>query len=105
MSNKAFSLFTATPKLHNCAQAVAAGSGREDLVPELAVCGGGRAPEGLCGALYAATLLAVPEKTAILKEEFSAAAGALTCREIKSGTKFPCSECVRLAADLVEKYR
>ena len=105
MSNKAFELFTAVPKLHNCAQAVADGMGRSDLVPELAACGGGRAPEGLCGALHSALLLVKPEKRDAVKAEFSAAAGALTCREIKGETRFPCAECVRIAADLVEKYR
>ena len=54
MVYKAFELFTAVPKLHNCAQAVADGMGRKDLVLELAACGGGRAPEGLCGALHSA---------------------------------------------------
>ena len=105
MSNKAFELFTAVPKLHNCAQAVADGAGRADLVPELASCGGGRAPEGLCGALYSALLLAKPGNREKVKEEFQAAAGALTCREIKSNAKFPCAECVRLGAELAEKYK
>ena len=105
MSNKAFELFTAVPKLHNCAQAVAEGSGRADLVPELAACGGGRAPEGLCGALHSALLLVKSENRENVKKEFQAAAGALTCREIKSAAKFPCAECVRVAAELVEKYK
>lgn len=105
MSNKAAELFAAVPRQHNCAQAVAAGSGREDLVTELSVCGGGRAPGGLCGALHAALLLVKPENKEILKEAFSAAAGALTCQEIKGTTKYPCAECVRTAAELVEKYR
>lgn len=105
MSNKAYQLFTAVPKQHNCAQAVAAGAGREDLVSNLSASGGGRAPEGLCGALYAALQLVREENQEQLKQDFAAAAGALTCREIKNNSKYPCSECVRTAADLVEKYR
>ena len=105
MSNKAYELFTAVPKLHNCAQAVADGLGRGDLVPELAACGGGRAPEGLCGALHSALLLVKPENREAVKAEFAAAAGALTCSAIKGETKFPCAECVKVAAELVEKYR
>lgn len=105
MSNKAYELFTAVPKQHNCAQAVAAGAEREDLAAELSSCGGGKAPEGLCGALYAALLLVKPENQAAVKEEFAAAAGALTCREIKGVSKYPCAECVRTAAGLAEKYR
>lgn len=105
MTHKAIELFTATPKRHNCAQAVAGGIGRDDLFGELAVYGGGRAPNGVCGALYAALMFVKPENQAVLKEEFALAAGALTCREIKTITKFPCVECVRKAVELVEKYR
>lgn len=104
MDNKAVSLFTAVPKLHNCAQAVAAGAGRDDLTAPLAACGGGRAPGGLCGALHAALLLVEAENQQALKDEFAATAGALTCKDIKGLTKYPCVECVRLAADLAEKY-
>lgn len=105
MSNKAFELFTAVPKMHNCAQAVADGLGRSDLMAELAACGGGRAPEGLCGALHSALLLVKQEKHDAVKGEFQSVAGALTCREIKSRTKFSCAECVRTAAELAEKYK
>lgn len=33
------------------------------------------------------------------------AAGRVPCREIKGVLEYPCTECVRLAAELVEKYR
>ena len=104
MKNNAVEYFTAVPKVHNCAQAVAEGAGKKDMVPELASCGGGRAPEGLCGALYALLLLAPESEHENLKNAFKAEAGALTCREIKSETLFPCAECVRAAAQLSEKY-
>ena len=42
--NKAVELFTAVPKLHNCAQAVADGAGNRELACEMAACGGGKAP-------------------------------------------------------------
>ena len=104
--NKAVELFTAVPKLHNCAQAVADGAGNKDLAREMAVCGGGKAPLGRCGALHAALCLTAPEKHDALIAEFVAAAGAETCREIKGAEKpLPCPECVRVAAELVEKYR
>ena len=89
---------------HNCAQAVAAGAGREDLVSALGSCGGGRAPEGLCGALYAALLLAPETEHARIREAFAAAAGALTCSRIKGETHFPCADCVRTAAELTEEF-
>ena len=103
MKNNALEYFTAVPKLHNCAQAVAAGAGREDLVREFAVCGGGKAPGGLCGALYALLQLAPESEHERLKAEFAAAAGDLTCHAIKNITGFPCPECVRTAAELFDK--
>ena len=104
--NKAVELFTAVPKLHNCAQAVADGAGDKQLACEMAVCGGGKAPQGRCGALHAALCLTGEGKHADLIAEFVKAAGFESCREIKSAEKpFPCAECVRVAAELVEKYR
>lgn len=105
MSHKALELFTKVPREHNCAQAVAAGCGKEELVAELSSCGGGRAPEGFCGALYASLLLVKEENKEKVKAQFGETAGAVTCREIKGTHKYPCTECVRLAAELVEKYR
>lgn len=100
---KALGFFTAVPKVHNCAQAVACGADREDLKVELASCGGGKAPEGLCGALYAALLIAPAEKHEEIKREFAAKAGFQTCREIKTVSKFPCADCVAAASELLEK--
>ena len=103
---KAVELFTAVPKLHNCAQAVAAGAGDEILCEAMKVCGGGKAPLGRCGALHAALELTPAECHAQLIAEFTAAAGAEGCRDIKNAVPpFPCDECVRLGAELVEKYR
>ena len=39
---KAVELFTTVLKLHNCAQAVAAGAGDEALAESMKVCGGGK---------------------------------------------------------------
>ena len=60
-------------------------------------CGGGRAPEGTCGALYGAMQVA-PEKAAAVLAVFVAATGASSCREIKGCNRVPCQECVRVAA-------
>ena len=103
---KAVELFTAVPKLHNCAQAVAAGAGDEALAEAMKVCGGGKAPLGRCGALHAALMLTPEDKHPMLIAEFVKHSGAETCREIKTAAQpFPCAECVRLAAELVVKYR
>ena len=64
---KAVELFTAVPKLHNCAQAVAAGAGDEALAESMKVCGGGKAPLGRCGALHAALELTPAERKPVGK--------------------------------------
>lgn len=103
MSN-AVELFTASPKLHNCAQAVAAGAGRDDLVAELANYGGGKAPEGMCGALYAAMLL-VPEACRDnVRKKFADFAGSDICVTLKMRNRTSCIRCVEKAAELVEKF-
>jgi len=100
---KAEQLFTAVPKQHNCAQAVAAGAGRDDLVPQMAACGGGRAPGGTCGALHAALMLLSEAKRAEAEERFAKIAGATTCHEIKTQTGTPCVKCVATAAEILEQ--
>lgn len=97
---QALATFRQKPYMYNCAQTVCAAFGREDLVEPMASCGGGRAPEGTCGALYGAMQVA-PEKAASILAAFAAAHGASTCREIKGANRVPCRECVRLAATLL----
>ena len=102
--NHALEIFGRSPRTHNCAQSVAAGFGREDLVAEMKDCGGGRAPGGACGALHAALQLIAEDHREEAVAECAAAAGALNCRDIKSEARTPCSRCVEIAAGLVEKY-
>ncbi len=101
IKEKSLELFTAVPKVHNCAQAVICGAGREDLKDAMAVCGGGKAPDGICGALHAALLLAPAAENEEIKRKFAAQAGDITCRQIKAAS-YPCVKCVELAADLLE---
>lgn len=100
--NKAVEIFSAIPRKYNCAQSVAAGSDRDDLVPALASCGGGKAPAGRCGALHAAMLIAGEGKAESVRAEFVAAAGSEFCRELKHELKVPCVKCVGTAAALAE---
>ena len=99
--NRALELFRETPLSVNCAQAVASGCGRPDLKDELSGCGGGRAPEGRCGALYAALLLSPAERHEELRRRFAAGIGSEFCREIKTVHHVPCERCVEFAASLV----
>lgn len=98
---RASELFAAVPKRHNCAQAVMAGCGAPDRVAEMAACGGGRAPGGLCGALHAAMLIR-PDRAEALRRAFGEAVGDVTCRGIKTGTGTPCAVCVATAERLLE---
>ena len=103
MMNNAVEIFSRTPRTVNCAQAVAAGLGREDLLPELASCGGGHAPGGRCGALHAALLIVPEAARAEVAAEFRRQAGSELCREIRAAGGFPCRSCVETAAGLAEK--
>jgi len=99
--NRALEIFSRTPKTHNCAQAVAAGCGYEELVPSLAAMGHGKAPGGRCGALHAA-LAATPETFhAGICRDFVVHAGSELCKELKQN-RVSCEACVELAASLLE---
>ena len=68
--------------------------------------GGGRAEEGLCGALYAALRLTDdPETNQRMRGEFVIKAGSDKCREIRRSARIPCVECVRLATSLLTEGR
>ena len=98
------------PRL-NCAQSVAEPFKEKfplegkTAIP-LSECGGGRAPEGYCGAFYAAKCIFenyLPEKAAQYMEELRQAAGSLKCAEIKALRKLPCHECVGKAAEIISE--
>ena len=101
--NKAVEIYTAIPKMHNCAQAVVCGFGHDELNAEMALCGGGKAPEGMCGALYGALQLIPADKHEAAVAEFRNALGNTGCKELKSHP-VPCATCVATAAEIVEKY-
>ena len=93
---------------HNCAQAVANKwkelYGSEDIVKEYSPYVGGKAPGGLCGAVFAA-MQAVPDHSEEIRKEFVELCGAETCRAIKMESGTPCAVCVDTADKLVEKYK
>ena len=94
----------------NCAQAVAfawgstfeGAPGGEDVFEG---CGGGRAPGGLCGALHASCELAGAEAAETIKQQFAEQTGGdQTCRAIRAARRVPCTTCVEIAAELLEKH-
>jgi len=105
MKELALKVFRQPPDRLNCAQSVLH-AWREVFgettitVAELKPAGAGRAPEGLCGAIYAACLLA-PDRAEELKAAFAGRVGSLFCKEIRAAKKHPCADCVAEAAELL----
>lgn len=101
-AEKALSTFREPPYMYNCAQTLCAAFERDDLLEPMKTCGGGRAPEGMCGALYGAIQVA-PERAEAIKAAFVAENGAWKCSDLKGGTpRVACQQCVAVAARLVE---
>ncbi|MFA6293664.1 MAG: C-GCAxxG-C-C family (seleno)protein [Victivallales bacterium] len=96
---------------HNCAQAVIAGfkekiSLDDGLVAAFAAHGGGKAPEGCCGALYAARHILKDNGDLEIEkcnEVFIKAAGSHKCKEIRSMKKLSCLGCVERVAEILER--
>jgi len=106
MKNQAVAAFHRLPENFNCAQTVLDAwqnaTGRQVApVAEFKAFGGGRAPEGECGALHAACLCA-PEAADSMRAAFARRAGSGHCLTLKRELHFPCAECVGLAAELLE---
>jgi len=92
---------------YNCAQAIlkafAPLSGfDQSCLDRFAHFGGGRAPGGECGALFAAKAIL---RDSIAKQEvekaFVASAGSTRCRAIRKGRTLSCEQCVQTAAEAV----
>ncbi|MFI3242943.1 MAG: C-GCAxxG-C-C family protein [Akkermansia sp.] len=101
-AEKSLSVFRKPPVPHNCAQAVCHGCGHDELVEAMAECGGGRAADGICGALHGAMTIVGEEKATALLDAFIAKHGAYQCKVLKKEGKVPCDQCVRTASELVE---
>ena len=97
----------AEPEKWNCTQSIFKGFQKEFNIPdsriaEIKVFGGGRAPEGICGALFAAEILLAEQGKSSIKEKFKEKVGNITCLAIKREHKIPCRDCVRIADELLE---
>lgn len=95
----------------NCAQAVISAFKEDFDIDEALVdvfknYGGGRAPEGLCGAYYAVKYILSKKEPARLEElekHFLEYAGALECSNIKGLKKLSCVGCVEKSSEFLEK--
>jgi len=93
---------------YNCAQAIVkVFEDNPEILQKLKKYGGGRAPNNMCGALYAALYLLDDDikSKEILSNDFKKQAGHIACREIRKSGKTPCRECVRIAAELVGEHK
>ncbi|HEX9058797.1 MAG TPA: C-GCAxxG-C-C family protein [Clostridia bacterium] len=92
----------------NCAQAVICAFKdifgiSDDTIEKFGEYGGGRAPDGLCGAYYAAKyILKEKEKCAELESYFLNEAGSIKCNEIRSCRRLSCLGCVEKSAEFIE---
>ncbi|MDD3178815.1 MAG: hypothetical protein PHQ04_00540 [Opitutaceae bacterium] len=101
MKQHALSVFHCPPDRLNCAQAILDAyqtvTGRHvAAVADFKAFGGGRAPGGACGALYAACQ-GSPDFAEAIRDEFSDRAGSTLCHDLKHRLHFPCTECVSLS--------
>jgi len=101
-SEKAKMLFTKADRTLNCAETIAAAFGHEDIFPQMRQCGGGHAPDGICGALHAALVLAPESRREEIKRKFALEAKSVYCFELKNKHHTSCLSCVMTAATLLE---
>jgi hypothetical protein len=99
--------FHALPEKLNCAQALLKGFQiqmkiSDTEIEEYRAWGGGRAKDGICGALFAAERLLLQANKASIVEAFKEQAGGVECVNLKNG-KFSCEAYVQLVDSLVEK--
>ena len=98
--------FHAAPEMYNCAQSVLKGfqtefSISDEKVEEFRAFGGGRAENGICGALYAANFLMEKMGKPKLDDAFKEKVSYVKCRDIKGNKACSCPSCVRIADELV----
>lgn len=77
----------------------------DEMVAQFARYGGGNAPEGHCGAFYAAKVILEsrhPEKLKDCQKTFIDQAHSTKCQEIRSSRKLSCLGCVEKAAESLE---
>ena len=99
--------FHLQPDNLNCAQAILKGFQQEfnitdQEIEEYRAWGGGRAQNGICGALFSAEKLLKQADKPGITNEFRAIVGKTHCLDIKE-IKFSCIDCVRIADELLEQ--
>lgn len=94
----------------NCAQSVISAfkdkySIDNETVELFELYGGGKAPEGMCGAYYAAKFALEqrsPEKLEEFEKYFIDLAGSVSCHQIRANKKLSCLGCVEKSAEFIK---
>lgn len=95
------------PEGYNCAQAVLKTLQKtydiaDNTIAAYTKFGGGRADNGLCGALFALYhVIKTPEQTAVINSDFEKYAGSTKCKEIKKLNRLSCKGCVNLSIEVL----
>lgn len=96
------------PEGYNCAQAVLKTLQNiytiaDSTITAYAKFGGGRADNGLCGALFALHhVIKTPEQIAAVNSDFEKYAGSTKCKEIKKLNRLSCKGCVNLSIEILK---
>ena len=98
--------FHILPEKLNCAQALLKGFQQEFEISDLEIeeyraWGGGRAKDGICGALYAGERILSQANKSSIVAEFKQKTGFVDCLNLKKG-ELSCEEYVRMVDNLVE---
>jgi len=94
----------------NCGQAIAMAFREkfdlsDEFIEKLALSGFGKAPDGVCGALYAAQVILDKlgnGKTDEAAKFFNEHAGSVYCAQIRRIRKVSCVGCVKKAASILD---
>ena len=98
-------------KRMNCAQSVLSAFKErfyidDELIEEFKSYGGGRAPDSLCGAYYAAKKIIndyYKDKIKEFEQYFIMQAGSIKCHAIREAKKLSCLECVEKSVEFVQE--
>ena len=94
----------------NCAQSVIDAFNKTMYeifeLDDFSSCGGGRAPDGECGAFYACKIIlgnCCPEKIPDLESYINDIAGSAKCREIRKAGNLKCIDCIEHCTKFIKE--
>lgn len=102
--------FHKPPYNYNCAQTILKVYQKEfniseELIEEFKANGGGRAENGICGALYSTLYLMkqTPKNLKTIQDKFIKQIGSPYCKTIKQTSPPPCLKCINIASKILDQ--